>query len=128
MFNITQIISKFIKNSSQRELDRLTPLIKKINELRKQEEIALWKSKIIKAFSDYSPYILQYISIFITILNTYLEGNMIKFEALMQLILWSHSVKFEICIIPSYFIEVLSEVSVSFARIQEFLLTKHNNG
>ena len=33
MFNITQIISKFIKNSSQRELDRLTPLIKKINEL-----------------------------------------------------------------------------------------------
>ena len=33
MFNITQIISKFIKNSSQRELDRLGPLIKKINEL-----------------------------------------------------------------------------------------------
>jgi len=33
MFNITQIISKFIKNSSQRELDRLAPLIKKINEL-----------------------------------------------------------------------------------------------
>ena len=33
MFNITQIISKFIKNSSQRELDRLNPLVKKINEL-----------------------------------------------------------------------------------------------
>ena len=33
MFNITQIISKFIKNSSQRELNRLAPLIKKINEL-----------------------------------------------------------------------------------------------
>ncbi len=33
MFNITQIISKFIKNSSQRELDRLIPLVKKINEL-----------------------------------------------------------------------------------------------
>ena len=37
MFNISGIISKFVKNSSQRELDRLNSTVKKINE---------WESKI----------------------------------------------------------------------------------
>ena len=47
MFNITQIISKFIKNSSQRELDRLNPLIKKINELEpKVKEVSSENFKI----------------------------------------------------------------------------------
>ena len=31
MFNISGIISKFVKNSSQRELDRLISTVKKIN-------------------------------------------------------------------------------------------------
>jgi len=47
MFNITQIISKFIKNSSQRELDRLNPLVKKINELEpKVKEVSSENFKI----------------------------------------------------------------------------------
>ena len=33
MLNITGIIGKFIKNSSQREIDRLKSIIEKINEL-----------------------------------------------------------------------------------------------
>ena len=33
MLNISGIISKFIKNSSQREIDRLKLIVQKINEL-----------------------------------------------------------------------------------------------
>ena len=41
MFSISKIISKFIKNSSQRELDRLNSTIKKINGLEpKVKEIS----------------------------------------------------------------------------------------
>ena len=44
MLNISKIISKFVKNSSQRELDRLQLTVKKIND---------WESKI-KEMSDES--------------------------------------------------------------------------
>ena len=55
MFNITQIISKFIKNSSQRELDRLNPLVKKINELEpKVKEVSSENFKI--KTSEAAPY------------------------------------------------------------------------
>ena len=37
MLNISDIISKFIKNSSQRELDKLNSVVEKINN---------WESKI----------------------------------------------------------------------------------
>ena len=36
MLNIGRIIGKFVKNSSQRELDRLKSIVKKINDLTKK--------------------------------------------------------------------------------------------
>ena len=44
MLNISSIIGKFIKNSSQREIDRLKSIVEKINS---------WESKI-KSMSDES--------------------------------------------------------------------------
>ena len=49
MLNISKIISKFVKNSSQRELDRLKLIVEKINKL--EPEIVKIPDEIVQAAS-----------------------------------------------------------------------------
>ena len=44
MLNIGKIIGKFIKNSSQKELDRLKSTVKKINDLERTERKTIVKN------------------------------------------------------------------------------------